>query len=201
MSATHVVPARTVFDPAIPAAELRILRAAARAMVIVPLRHLDHPADRVVVAYLLAGMGAVAAQAAVPGAPWTWAWFLAATGLLASVAAAAGRCAAARYRGRLVSPARLDPAARQLLAGAQAAINDVLGSRVFRDGILDAPAVAAVLAASEWELARMLGEACRLAAARDGILDGLPAAGPQHEALVRGRCHVHVPSSRLLLQR
>jgi hypothetical protein len=192
MSGRHMDPARIVFDPAIPPRQLRALRAAdrARAAVTAPVRHLPHTADRIVAAYLLTGTGAVAAQLAMPGVPWAWAWFLAGTALLASVTAAAARCAALRYRGRYVNPARMDPASRQVLARAQAAISDVLSARIRRDGYLDAPVSAAVLDAREWEVARMLGEASRLATVRASILDGAPAAPapcPQQDILGQAR--------------
>lgn len=182
MSDRRTNPARIVFDPAIPPWQLRLLRAGdrARTTVTAPTRHLRHAADRAVVVYFLAAAGAVAVQAAVPGAPWAWAWFLAVTTLLGSVMAAAVRCAALRYRGRYVNPARMDPASRQLLARAQAAISDVIATRICREGYMDALGAAAVLGAREWEVARMLGTACELAAA----LDGIPSA-PAHQAALR----------------
>src|SRR6185437_7595223 len=112
MSGRYANPARIVFDPAIPPWQLRALRAAdrVRAALTAPARHLQHTADRVAAAYLPAATGAAAAEAAMPGVPWAWTWFLAVTALLVSVTAAAVRCAAFRYRGRYVNPARMDPA-------------------------------------------------------------------------------------------
>jgi hypothetical protein len=192
MSGTHTNPARIVFDPAISPWQLRVLRAAdrARTAIAAPARCLPHPGDRAVAAYLLAGTGAAAAQIAVPGAPWAWAWFLAVTALLASVTAAAVRCAVLRFRGRYVNPACLDPASRQVLARAQAAVSGILAARVCRDGYLDAAVTAAVLRAREWEVARMLGEACRLATTRASLLGEAPAAPvrcPQEEILSQAR--------------
>jgi hypothetical protein len=188
MNGRHTDPARIVFDPAIPSWKLRALRAAdwARATVTAPSRHLPHTTDRIVAAYLLAASGAGATQLAMPGDPWAWAWFLAATALLASVTAATARAAKLRCSGRYVNPARMDPGSRQVLARAQAAISDVLGAQVCRDGFLDAPVSAAVLGAREWEVARMLDEACRLATARADLLGegpAGPAPGPQQEVL------------------
>ena len=192
MSGRHKHAGRIVFDPALPPRELRALRAAdrARAAFTVPLRHVRHPADRILAAYLLAATGAAAAELAAPGVPWAWAWFLAVTAALAAVTAAAARCAALRYRGRCVNPARMDPASRQVLARAQAAIGDVLGARIRREGHLDVLGTAAVLNAREWEVARMLGRACGLAAAQARILDGAPAtpaARSQQEILRQAR--------------
>jgi hypothetical protein len=192
MSGSHTGPARIVFDPAVPAGELRILRAAgrARAAVAVPVRHFPHPADRALAAYLLAAGGAAAAQLAVPALPWAWAWFLAVTALLAAVTSAAARCAALRYRGRYVDPARLDPVSREVLARVQAAVSGILDARVCRDGYLDPAGTAAVLRAREWEIARMLGQACSLAGTRALLLDEAPgglAAGREQEVLSQVR--------------
>jgi hypothetical protein len=191
MSGRHADATRIVFDPAIPRRELRALRAAdaVRAAVTAPLQHIGHRADRVLVAYLSAAGAAAAVQVAMPGVSFAWAWFLGIAAALAVVTGAAAHRIALGLRGRYVNPARMDPVSRQALARAQAAIGGVLGARVVRDGLLDALAAAAVLDAREWEIARMLGEACRLAAARARIADGAPAAlaGPQRAALRKVR--------------
>jgi hypothetical protein len=101
------------------------------------------------------------------------------------VTGAAARCAALRYRGRYVNPGSMGPGARQVLARAQAAISDILTAQVVSEGHLDGLAAAAVLDAREWEVARLLSEACRLAAASASILHGAaaPPARPQAEIL------------------
>jgi hypothetical protein len=184
MGMRHAGPDRIVFDPMIGSRELRVLRAAdgVRAAVTAPARHVRHRADRILACYLLTAAGALAAAEALPGVPWAWAWFLAA--VTAAVAAAAGAALfiGLRYRGRFVNPAGMDPVSRQVLARAQAAISDVLAARIHREGHLDI-AAAAVLDAREWEVARLLGTASRLAAALDGDPSG--AAGHSQDAILR----------------
>jgi hypothetical protein len=77
----------------------------------------------------------------------------------------------------------MDPASRQVLARAQAAISDVTAARICRDGYLDALLTAAVLDAREWEVARMLGEACGLTTTVAGILDEGAPTPAQRESL------------------
>jgi len=148
----------TVFDPLLSRWERRVLASADRAAGLLAgaSRGLGPSADRLLAGYLLLAGGAAAAEAVLPGARWAWAGFLGCAAAAAAVTAAVARCGAWWYRGRYVRPASLDPAARQLLARAQAAAGEVLAARVFRAGCLDAPSGAAVLAERQWEIA------CRL---------------------------------------
>ena len=176
-------PDRIVFDPAVRPWELRVLRAAdsVRMVVTAPVRHVRHRADRILAAYLLIATAAAAVYIAVP-VPWAWAWFLAAVAVPAALAAAAARPAARHYRGRYVNPARMDPASRQVLERAQAAVRAILDARISREGQLGTLA----LDAREWEVASLLGRACELAEAQARLLDGAapsPAALSQAEIL------------------
>ncbi|HEX4834509.1 MAG TPA: hypothetical protein VH478_25840 [Trebonia sp.] len=83
----------------------------------------------------------------------------------------------ARYRGRYVTEADLDPSGRALLRRAQEASDAVTGSRVGQAGLLDeVPA----LAAQEWDIAVSLRDQARLRAQRAEIAEaeGIPEPEP-----------------------
>lgn len=159
-----------VTDPVLAPRERSLLRAADQAIrkgtAIGPV------SDRILAGYLLAAAGAAVTQAALPGAHWAWAAFLAAAALAALAASGLAVLAARRYRGRLIRPETLDLPSRGLLARAQSAIGQALGTAVCRDGIIDAPLAAAVLDARHWELACILRSLSALSAA-----GGAAAAG------------------------
>lgn len=168
----HRAVPRTVADPALRPAEQQMVRAAGAAADVAArtAKGFGTVPDRIVVAYVLIASAVVAVQILL-GSAWAWAWFAAGVVSASAAAAAVIRGAARHYRGRYVHPAVLDRDSRVLLARAQAAADAVRGARLYRDGILDVPAVSAVLAEREWELALRLSELsgaeARLTAAED----------------------------------
>ena len=74
--------------------------------------------------------------------------------------------AARTHHGRYLTAADFDPRSRVLLRRAQDAIDAVTSSEVYRDGLVDEPAVNAALAEHEWDIALALREQTRLRARR-----------------------------------
>lgn len=161
-----ITPAITV-DPALASWKRRLLSAVDRAR---RLAGAGRVQDRILIAYVAVAGSALGLQMLVPGFPWTWAWFLGGAVAGSALAAAGGRWASRRWRDARVRPGDLSPPARDLLRRAQDAIGGALASPVRRAGHLDRPVSAAVLAAREWELARMLRGLS--AATGAGIPDG-----------------------------
>ena len=176
---------KTVFDPALTPREQRMLGAADRASrTLASIAENTGPAcDRRLVAYLLLAGGAAAAEVALPGIRWAWAGFIALAVVAAALATAGGRIGARRYRDRYVHPDLLDPNSRQLLARAQAAINEVRSAAVRRAGYLDTLSSEAVLRAREWDLATRLRELSRLSVSAAQHPAGAAAADPRQAIL------------------
>ena len=94
--------------------------------------------------------------------------------------------AAARiYHGRYLTGADFDGRARALLRRAQDAVDAVTSSAVYRDGLVDQPAVSASLTEQEWDIAQALREQAGLRAER-AELSGLAGRAPSCSA-VRSR--------------
>lgn len=74
--------------------------------------------------------------------------------------------AARTHHGRYLTAADFDPRSRVLLRRAQDAVDAVTASEVYRDGLVDEPAVTAALAEHEWDIALALREQTRLRARR-----------------------------------
>ncbi len=74
--------------------------------------------------------------------------------------------AARTHHGRYLTAADFDPRSRVLLRRAQDAVDAVTASEVYRDGLVDEPAVTAALAEYEWDIALALHEQTRLRARR-----------------------------------
>ena len=74
--------------------------------------------------------------------------------------------AARTHHGRYLTAADFDPRSRVLLRRAQDAVDAVTASEVYRDGLVDEPAVTAALAEHEWDIALALHEQTRLRARR-----------------------------------
>ena len=74
--------------------------------------------------------------------------------------------AARTHHGRYLTAADFDARSRVLLRRAQDAIDAVTSSEVYRDGLVDEPAVNAALAEQEWDIALALHEQTRLRARR-----------------------------------
>ncbi len=74
--------------------------------------------------------------------------------------------AACTHHGRYLTAADFDPRSRILLRRAQDAVDAVTASEVYRDGLVDEPAVTAALAEHEWDIALALHEQTRLRARR-----------------------------------
>ena len=74
--------------------------------------------------------------------------------------------AARTHHGRYLTAADFDTRSRVLLRRAQDAIDAVTSSKVYRDGLVDEPAVNAALAEQEWDIALALREQARLRARR-----------------------------------
>lgn len=74
--------------------------------------------------------------------------------------------AARTHHGRYLTAADFDPRSRVLLRRAQDAVDAVNASEVYRDGLVDEPAVTAALAEHEWDIALALHEQTRLRARR-----------------------------------
>jgi hypothetical protein len=72
--------------------------------------------------------------------------------------------AARAYHGRYLTAADFDARARALLRRTQDAVDAVTSSKVYRDGLLDEPAVSVALAEQEWDIALALREQARLRA-------------------------------------
>ena len=70
--------------------------------------------------------------------------------------------AARTHHGRYLTAADFDTRSRALLRRAQDAIDAVTSSEVYRDGLVDEPAVNAALAEQEWDIALALREQARL---------------------------------------
>lgn len=77
-----------------------------------------------------------------------------------------GEVAARTHHGRYLTAADFDTRSRVLLRRAQDAIDAVTSSKVYRDGLVDEPAVNAALAEQEWDIALALREQARLRARR-----------------------------------
>jgi hypothetical protein len=90
--------------------------------------------------------------------------------------------AARTYHGRYLTGDDFDGRARALLRRAQDAVDAVASSAVYRDGLVDQPAVSASLTEQEWDIAQALREQAGLRAERAG-LSGL-AGGPQTAQLL-----------------
>jgi hypothetical protein len=101
-------------------------------------------------------------------------------GQLDGVAPAAA--AARTYHGRYLTGDDFDGRARVLLRRAQDAVDAVASSAVYRDGLVDQPAVRASLTEQEWDIAQALREQAGLRAER-ARLAGL-AGGPQTAQLL-----------------
>lgn len=163
-------PAAAVADPA--------LRARAR-------RHLTQPPRpgrpvriRTLTGGLLAVLAAAAAGEWIPGRHGTA--LMASLLLVTFVVLSRGRIRLTaswyrrRYRGRVIQPSSLDRQSRCLLARAQRAIGDVYATRAFGDGIIDSQASSTILAAHEWDIARLLHDHSRLQAMRTIISAAAP---------------------------
>ncbi|MEO3812689.1 hypothetical protein ABGB17_27120 [Sphaerisporangium sp. B11E5] len=77
---------------------------------------------------------------------------------------------AARHADRFVLPSDLDAGGRELLARAQAAVGEVLGSRINRDRLLDDIDNAVTLPAELWHLGVRLAELARAGAEHERIV-------------------------------
>jgi hypothetical protein len=84
--------------------------------------------------------------------------------------------AARSHHGRYLTAADFDSRSRALLRRAQDAIDAVTSSAVYRDGLVDEPAVSTALAEQEWDIALALREQARLRARRAELSQG--HAGP-----------------------
>ena len=99
--------------------------------------------------------------------------------------------AARTHHGRYLTAADFDTRSRVLLRRAQDAIDAVTSSEVYRDGLVDEPAVNAALAEQEWDIALALREQARLRTKRAGLSQ--VHAGPVAAALL----HRQVRAARL----
>ena len=95
---------------------------------------------------------------------------------------APAEAAARTYHGRYLTGDDFDGRARALLRRAQDAVDAVASSAVYRDGLVDQPAVSASLTEQEWDIAQALREQAGLRAERAG-LSGL-AGGPRTAELL-----------------
>jgi len=95
---------------------------------------------------------------------------------------APAEAAARTYHGRYLTGEDFDGRARALLRRAQDAVDAVASSAVYRDGLVDQPAVNASLTEQEWDIAQALREQAGLRAERAGLA-GL-AGGPQTAQLL-----------------
>ena len=83
---------------------------------------------------------------------------------------APAEAAARTYHGRYLTGDDFDGRARALLRRAQDAVDAVASSAVYRDGLVDQPAVSASLTEQEWDIAQALREQAGLRAERAGLV-------------------------------
>jgi hypothetical protein len=95
---------------------------------------------------------------------------------------APAEAAARTYHGRYLTGADFDGRARALLRRAQDAVDAVTSSAVYRDALVDQPAVSASLTEQEWDIAQALREQAGLRAERAGLT--VRTAGPQTAELL-----------------
>jgi hypothetical protein len=84
--------------------------------------------------------------------------------------------AARIHHGRYLTGADFDTQARALLRRTQDAVDAVVSSVVYRDGLVDRPAVSATLTEQEWDIALALREQARLRAKRAELSAVQPGA-------------------------
>jgi len=169
-----------VVDPALPRRTQRWLRRL--------IRRAAHPSEKVLIEYAgpLALICCLLAWF-VSGlaAPWFWAGAVAAV-ISFVIRHEVTSGALARYHDRFVDSAALDISCWRPLRAAQTAIHDVLGSEVYRAGMLTHAAHAADLRRHEWEIACRLREITKRGAEyADSMSAGVP--GPQTAAVL----HAH----------
>jgi hypothetical protein len=144
-----------------------------------------HPADLMAVEYL----GPTALICCIVGALVSdlATWWLAASVLSAVVTAFVHRevtsAGLRRCRGQFVEPSALDAGCCELLCRAQRAVDAVLGSQVYRTGLLNNAAGTGELKGHEWEIAIRLRDIAQLRAEHaSSISGGVP--GPRASAVL-----------------
>lgn len=105
--------------------------------------------------------------------------------LAQAAAAAATARARCRHRDRFIDAADLDQPSQQLLRRAQEAITFVLASEVHKSGQLDDAANVTVLAAHEWDIARLLRDTSRLRAEHGRLCVPAATTAPAVDAVAR----------------
>ncbi|MFB4274008.1 MULTISPECIES: hypothetical protein [unclassified Nonomuraea] len=107
--------------------------------------------------------------------------------------------AARRHEGRYVLRERLDEPARALMTRAQAAIEQVMDSRVNAEGLLDGVRNGVMLPAQEWEIARLLAKLSQLRAEHQEVV--AEGVTPEVAAVAEPLAHVLDSSQRAVLAR
>ncbi len=151
------------------------------------IRRRAQPADRLAIEFigpLTLVICLIAALTTGLGASWLCAATLAAIGTLA-LRHEITSGGLHRHRGHYVDPSELDTACWRPLHAAQRAIEAVLRSQVYRDGLLDHAARAADLRRHQWEIAVRLRDIATLRADYTRSMSaGVP--GPQTAAVLSG---------------
>ncbi|GAA3658826.1 hypothetical protein GCM10022224_022800 [Nonomuraea antimicrobica] len=107
--------------------------------------------------------------------------------------------AAVRNEGRYVLRDRLDEPARSLMARAQTAIDQVMGSSVNAEGLLDDVRNGVMLPAQEWEIARLLAKLSGLRAEHQEVVS--EGVTPEVAAVASPLAHALDSSQRAVLAR